>query len=63
MSESPDQETDGIQKVVVIDVDVKFWSLVGLMIKASIAVIPAAIILALLSGLFLAVFGVSLGAL
>jgi hypothetical protein len=47
-------------RVIVVDVDISFWQLVKLFVKAAIAVIPATIILgALLAllGFVLALFG------
>lgn len=54
------EDTSRAQPVVVVDVKIKFWSLVVLMIKVAFAAIPATIIVAmiwaflagLLSGLF-----------
>jgi hypothetical protein len=43
---------DSVQLVRVVDIDIKFWSMVGLFVKASIAAIPAFIILCALGLLF-----------
>jgi hypothetical protein len=56
---TPPQEVP-VAYVVVTDIDIKFMSLVWLMVKASIAAIPAALVLALLWSL---VIGGLLGAL
>jgi hypothetical protein len=51
----PRDEKPAVQYVTVVDVDIKFWTMVWLMIKWSIAVIPAAIILFGLAALVIAV--------
>lgn len=45
------------QPVVVVDVKIKFWSLVVLMIKVAFAAIPAAIIIWIISLLIIGVIG------
>lgn len=40
------QQTEDVQRVRVVDVDISFWNLTWLFVKASIAVIPAIAILA-----------------
>ncbi len=58
-----ERETQKPQRVVVTDVDIRFWTMVGLLTKVTFAAIPAAIIVfsivfmvlgvtGLLSGLF-----------
>ncbi len=37
-----------IQKVIVVDFKIPFWSLVGLIIKVSLAAIPAVIVLTII---------------
>lgn|GEM_PF-6930137 len=37
-----------LQNVIVVDVNTTFWSLVGLMIKVSLAAIPAVIVLTII---------------
>lgn len=43
------------QPVVIVDVKIKFWSLVILMVKGAFAFIPAGIIIAIISSLLFAV--------
>jgi len=45
------------QEIVVVDVKIPFWSMVVLVVKWAIAAIPAAIILFLLVGVLMSVFG------
>jgi hypothetical protein len=49
------------QRVVLTDIDIPFWSLVGLMVKASLASIPAVLILTVIWLLFVGVVGGMLG--
>jgi hypothetical protein len=48
-----------IQRVTVVDLDVKFWTMVWLMIKFAIAAIPAMIVLYLIAAALFAMFGMS----
>lgn len=57
----PQPKPREIQRVVVTDVDVKFGTLVWLMVKIAIAAIPAAIILYLIAVAVLAALGLSFG--
>ncbi len=45
------------QQVVVIDVKMRFWSMVVFMVKWAIASIPALIILGVLLSVFFGIFG------
>ncbi len=45
------------QNVVVVDVRIPFGSMVTLLVKSTLAAIPAIIILALIGGLIVLVFG------
>ena len=49
--------TDGANPVTIRDIDVPFWRIVSILIKWSIAAIPAMIIVAILYALILAVVG------
>ena len=49
--------TDGSNSVTVRDIDIPFWRIVIILIKWSIAAIPAAIIAAIIYGLLVALFG------
>ena len=57
---APDRESDE-QKVVVTDVRMPFLSMVILMVKWSIASIPALIILAILGAIVVGIFGAVFG--
>ena len=46
-----------LQRVVVSDIDIKFWSMVQLMVKGAFAAVPAMIIVVILVWGILAVFG------
>ena len=50
------------QRVVVVDVNMKFGTMVGFLVKLAIAAIPAAIILSLLGMLIAAAFSAFFGA-
>jgi len=52
----PEQRRSTPQRVVVVDFDMSFDSMVMFMVKAAIAAIPAAIILAIIFGLVTLVF-------
>jgi hypothetical protein len=45
------------QNVVVVDVKIPFGSMVVLLVKSTLAAIPAIIILAIIAGIVVAVFG------
>ena len=45
------------QEVVVTDIRMPFWSIVTFIVKASIASIPAVIILSIVAGLVAGLFG------
>jgi hypothetical protein len=47
----------GVKEVNIVDIKMPFWSMVTFMVKATIAAIPAMIILTSLWVLVLAVFG------
>jgi len=49
------------REVVVTDVTIPFWSMVTLMVKFSIAAIPAMVILILLGGLLSVALGMIFG--
>lgn len=49
------------QKVVIIDIDIPFGSMVNFMVKGAIAVIPAVIILAILGAVLTFVFAAIFG--
>ena len=55
-------EYDFQREVVVTDVKMPFWSMVVLMIKWSLAAIPAIIILAIIWAIVIGVFGGIFGA-
>ncbi len=46
------KEIKKAKEVIVIDIDMKFWSMVGFMVKWAIAAIPAFIILMIIIMLF-----------
>jgi hypothetical protein len=46
------------REVIIIDIDLPFWSMVWFMVKWSIATIPAVIIVVILAGFFWGIFGV-----
>jgi hypothetical protein len=48
---------DGSNPVTIRDIDVPFWRIVMILIKWSIAAIPAAIIITILSAIIVAVLG------
>ena len=53
---------ENYSRVVVVDVKMRFWSMVAFMVKASIAAIPAMIILAAIStGIMLVLSGLWVG--
>jgi hypothetical protein len=56
------EELDGMNRVVVTDVQMPFWSMVTFMIKWAIAAIPAIIILMFIGVFVVGIFG-GLGAL
>jgi ABC-type sugar transport system permease subunit len=49
--------TNGAEPVTIRDIDVPFWRIVTILIKWSIAAIPAAIIVAILYALILGLLG------
>ena len=49
------------QRVILTDIDIPFWSMVTLMVKASLASIPAVLILTVIWLLFVGVVGGMLG--
>ncbi len=51
----------GKQEVVVVDVDMPFWSMVGFMVKWAIAAIPAFIILIVIGAIAAAILAGVLG--
>lgn len=53
---------DNAREVVVTDVKIPFWSMVMLMVKFSIAAIPAAIILMIVGAMVMAGLGMLFGA-
>ena len=53
MSPSPDERP---QRVVVINFDISFGNLVGLLLKLALAAIPAALILVIVGSLAFAIF-------
>ncbi|KPK18264.1 MAG: hypothetical protein AMJ67_10725 [Betaproteobacteria bacterium SG8_41] len=52
---------DGTQQVVVTDIKIPFWSMVVLMVKWTLAAIPAIVILFILGFIFFAVFAAIFG--
>lgn len=52
---------DGNQQVVVTDIKIPFWSMVVLMVKWTLAAIPAILILFLIAAVFSAIFGTMFG--
>jgi hypothetical protein len=44
----PTMVREPLQNVIVVDFNIPFWSLVGLMIKVSLAAIPAMIVLTII---------------
>ena len=50
-------EDYGVKEVNIVDIKMPFWSMVMFMVKATIAAIPAMIILTILWVLVIAVFG------
>ena len=50
-------EEYGVKEVNIVDIKMPFWSMVMFMVKATIAAIPAMIILTILWVLVIAVFG------
>jgi ABC-type sugar transport system permease subunit len=53
--------TNGAEPVTIRDIDVPFWRIVVILIKWSIAAIPAAIIMAIVFALILGVIGAATG--
>lgn len=51
----------GVEKVAITDIKMPFASMVAFMVKAAIAAIPAIIILFLITGAIMALFGGMLG--
>lgn len=52
---------DGNQHVVVTDIKIPFWSMVVLMVKWTLAAIPAIVILFIIAFIFSAIFGAIFG--
>ena len=48
-------------EVTVVDIKMPFWSIVVFMVKASIAAIPAVIILTLVGSLVMSILGATFG--
>lgn len=46
-----------VKEVNIVDIKMPFWSMVIFMVKATIASIPALIILAIIYAIFVAIFG------
>ena len=61
MSDTGTRRGNGEQKVVVTDVRIPFVSMVILMVKWSIASIPALIILAILGAILAVIFAATFG--
>jgi hypothetical protein len=57
IEQMPDAPAWSQQRVRIADFNMPFWNLVGFMVKAAIAFIPAAIILFILSVCVLSTFG------
>ena len=51
------QQSPAVVNVKVVDINMPFMAMVGLMIKVSLASIPAAIILTILGAILAAIFG------
>lgn len=49
--------SDGRNEVVVVDIKIPFWSMVVLMVKWTLAAIPAIVILVAIATIISAVFG------
>ena len=49
------------QEVVVVDIQMRFWSMVGFMVKWAIATIPALIILIVIGAIVIAAVGSVVG--
>jgi hypothetical protein len=45
------------QRIVISDIDIPFWRLVGIFIKWALAAIPAAIIMMIITGIIGMIFG------
>lgn len=52
---------DGSQQVVVTDIKIPFWSMVVLMVKWTLAAIPAIVILFIIAFIFSAIFAAFFG--
>ena len=50
-------DDNNVQRVLVVDIRMSFWSMVVFMVKAAIAAIPALIILGLLGAILAAALG------
>jgi ABC-type multidrug transport system permease subunit len=57
----PESSTEAVNRVIVTDIRMGFGSMVVFMVKWVIASIPAAIILAVVAGVFWAIVGSFLG--
>ena len=53
--------SDGNQQVVVTDIKIPFWSMVVLMVKWTLAAVPAIVILFFIVFVFSAIFGAIFG--
>ena len=54
-------ENSNAGEVTVVDIKMSFWSIVVFMVKASIAAIPAIIILTLVGSLVMSILGATFG--
>ena len=54
-------ENPRVGEVTVVDIKMPFWSIVVFMVKASIAAIPAIIILTLVGSLVMSILGATFG--
>lgn len=52
---------DSTQQIVVTDIKIPFWSMVVLMVKWTLAAIPAIVILFFIAAAFSAIFGALFG--
>lgn len=54
-------ENSNAGEVTVVDIKMSFWSIVVFMVKASIAAIPAIVILTLVGSLVMSILGATFG--
>jgi hypothetical protein len=50
-------DSNNINQVSIVDIRMPFWSMVVFMVKATLASIPALIILGIISAVMMAIFG------